>query len=332
MSDFVNLMKRLGIQRKYIFLLILRSPFDALRTWMLACLLKTTFTCIETSDSDKLLTECIIYGLICALLFFYNGTIWSIYAAFAAKTEAQLQRMLMNKIMNMPFRQADRHFSGEWITKLNSDVQGAFVMMNGPLNIPHAVVALINLALSSLLLFQSSVLLFAATWIFVLPHLFINYKVVLKHMSGLKEESQRALAESTSAIKPLITEADAIVLYDAGDLLMNTCEESSRKLMKINLHIHMRNAFGSTVLWLLGISGYLVIMILGYDHIYNGGMSFAELVYLFQVRGAVLVAMMMLTTCVSNIKANSVCAQRINNTFVEQNSVRCLEMEGAYER
>jgi len=317
MSDFLKLIKRMGIQRKYIFLLILRSPFDAFRTWMLAGMMKFTFLCLETDDTGRLLAVCIIYGLICALLFFYNGTIWGIYAAFSAPIEAWLQRMMLEKILDLPFKRVDSYFSGEWITKLNSDIQTAFMMMNGPLNIPHAVVAIINTMLSSFLIVRSSFLFFVVTWVSILPHLFINYKIVLRHMPKLKEESQKAMAESTSAIKPLITEAETILLYDASDLMMKKCDESSRKLMKINLNMHMLNALSSGVFQLFGIGGYLVMLLIGYNFIYNGVMSFSDVVYCFQVRGSILAGMFMLMTCLSNIKANSVCIKRINDIFEE---------------
>ena len=55
MSDFSRLIKRMGIWRKYIFLLLLRSPFDAIRTLMLATLMKSVFLCLETNDSARLL-------------------------------------------------------------------------------------------------------------------------------------------------------------------------------------------------------------------------------------------------------------------------------------
>lgn len=320
MRDFLNLTTKLGIRRKYIFLLILRAPFDAFRTWMLSCLMRTAFLCVETGDSDKLLTKCIIYGLICVLLFFYNGTIWSIYAAFAARMEVRLQKMLFNKMINMPYKQIGSHSGGEWITRLNSDIHGAFVLMNGPFNIPHAVVSVLNIALSSVLLVRCSFTLFLSICLFVFPHLYLNYKLAGKQMPELKEESQKALAESTSSIKPLITEADTILLYGAGDLMMKHCEESSRKLMKVNLSIHMRNALSSAALRLFGAAGYLVILVVGYNIIYNGIMSFSELVYFLQARGSVLAGLLMLTTCVNNIKANSACIKRIH------------EMEGAYEK
>ena len=90
------------------------------------------------------------------MLFVYNGIIWVEYAAFSAKVEIWLQKKMFEKILSLPIKQIDRRFSGEWITRLNSDIQAAFTMMNGPLNIPHLVVAVINTMLSCFLMLKSS--------------------------------------------------------------------------------------------------------------------------------------------------------------------------------
>lgn len=315
MSDFLGLIKRMGILRKYVFLLLLRSPFDALRTWMLANLMKTTFHCLETNDADRLFTACMFYGLLCALLFFYNGTVWSIYAAFSAKLEAGLQKAMIRKMMSMPYKQVESHFSGEWITKLNSDIQEACMMMNGPLHIPHAVVAVINTILSSFLMCRSSFLLFFTTWLLMMPHLFLNDRIVLKAVPDLKEESQKAMAENTSAIKPLITEADTILLYDAGDLMMQKCENSSKKLMKVNQNMHRRKALSDAVLRLFGCGGYFVVLMTGYHFMSDGSMSFADVVYCLQVRVAVLSGMFMFINSINNIKTKSVCVRRVNSVL-----------------
>ena len=315
MSDFLGLIKRMGILRKYVFLLMARSPFDAFRTWMLANLMKTTFHCVETKDADGLALACMVYGLICALLFFYNGTVWSIYAAFCTKLEAGFQKVMLQKVMDMPFQQVESHFSGEWITKLNSDIQEVCIMMNGPLNIPHAVVAVINTMLASFLMFKNSFILFGITWLLAVPHLFVNYKIVLNHMPDLKKESQKAMAESTSAIKPLITEADAILVYDAGNLMIKKCEESSLKLMQVNQSMHMRNALGNASLRLFGCSGYFVILMIGYHLMSDAVLSFSDVVYCLQVRVAILSGMFMMITSVNNIKTRLVCVKRVGSVI-----------------
>ena len=67
MRDFCKLIKQMGILRKYIFLLLLRSPFDAARTWMLASLMKSIFHCLETGHAGWLPKICVVYGLICTM-------------------------------------------------------------------------------------------------------------------------------------------------------------------------------------------------------------------------------------------------------------------------
>lgn len=190
-------------------------------------------------------------------------------------------------------------------------------MMYGSLNIPHLVVTIINTMLSCLLMLRSSWLFLGITWIFAIPQLFINDKIVLKSIPKLKEESQNAMAENTSAIKPLLTDADTILLYDARELMIKNCDESSRRLMKINMKIHVRRALSDVSMRLFGIGGYLMTLLMGYGFIYNETMAFSDTVYCFQVRGSILSGMFMLITCINNLKTNSVCAKRINDTFEE---------------
>ena len=317
MSDFGKLIKEMGVWRKYIFLLLLRSPFDAVRTWMLANLMKSVFLCLEMDNSGSLVEICAVYGLLCMMLFIYNGVVWSNYAAFAAKTEVWLQKKMFHKILSLPLKQVDCRFSGEWITRLNSDIQAAFTMMNGPLNIPHLTVAVINTMLSTFLLYKSSPLFLGVTWVFILLQLFVNYKTVLEAAPKLKEESQNAMAENTSAVKPLITEADVILLYDAEEMMMKKCEENSRKLMKTNMKIHIRSALSDVGMRLFGIGGYLVILLMGYRFISDGTMAFSDVVYCFQVRGSVMTGVFMFVTCLNNLKANSVCVKRVCDTLEE---------------
>ena len=317
MRELFKLIKRMGIQRKYIFLLLLRAPFDAFRTWMLANLMKSVFLCLETERINQLPEICVVYGLICALLFIYNGTIWSHYAAFCAKTEVWLQKEMLKKILSLPLKRVESHFSGEWLTKLNSDIQAAFTMMNGPINIPHLIVAIINVLLSAFLMQKSSVLLLATTCIFIVPQLFLNHEIVLKSIPELKEQSQNAMSENTSVIKPLIADADMILLYNAGSLMMKKCDETSRKLLKINMKMHVRNAISDVVLRLFGIGGYLIILLTGYKLMQEGIMYFSDMVYCFQVRGSIIAGMSMFINCLNNIKTNSVCIKRINDTFDE---------------
>lgn len=317
MGELGKLVRRMGVWRKYLFLLLLRSPFDAFRTCLLTNLLKSVFRCLETEHSGGLLKLCVTYGLLCAMLFVYNGIIWSAYAAFSAKTEIWLQKKMFDKILSSPLQRIDSRFSGEWITRLNSDIQAAFTMMNGPMNIPHLAVALINLMLSCLLMLKSSPFFWGITWMFAIPQFVINNKLVLKAIPKLKEESLNAMAEITSAIKPLLTDADTILLYDAKELMRINCVEKSRRCMKINMKMHLRKALSDMSMPLFGIGGYLCLLFIGYGFIQNGAMAFSDVVYCFQVRGSILSGTLMLVTCLNNLKANAVCLKRMNDTLEE---------------
>ncbi len=317
MSDFRKLVKRMGVWRKYIFLLLLRSPFDALMTLLSANLMKSVFRCLEMDYSCALLKLCVGYGLLCAMLFVYNGLVWSKYAAFSAKVEIWLEKKMFDKILSLPLNWIDRCFSGEWMTRLNSDIQAALTMMNGSLNIPHLAVAAINILLSCLLMRKSSLLFLGITWMFAIPQFVINDKIVLKAIPKLKEESQNAMAENTSAIKPLLTDADTILLYDAKELMMTNCAKHSKRLMKINIKMHMRKAVSDVSMRLFGIGGYLMILFIGMRLISNEIMAFSDVVYCFQVRGSFLSSMFMLMTCFNNLKANSVCIKRVKDILEE---------------
>lgn len=310
-----KLIRKIGIWRKYLLLLLLRSPFDALMTWLCANLMKSVFGCLEANHTDELFKHCVIYGLLCAALFVYNGMIWMKYAAFSAKAEILLQRKMLEKMLSMRLQQIDSRFSGEWMTRLNSDIRAVFTMMNGPFHMPHLIIAFINVTFSCYFMQKSSLLFLGITWIFAIPPFMINDKIVLKAIPKIKEDTQTAMADNTSAIRPLLTDTDAILLYDARELIIRNCTETSRKLMKNNLKIHLRKAGSNAGMQLFGIGGYLMLLFAGFEFIYHGRMAFSDIVYCFQVRGGILSGMLMLMTCLNNLKTNAVCVNRILETL-----------------
>lgn len=315
MREYFKLIKWLNIGRKYFMLLLLRSPFDVIRAWMQAALLRSVFSCLETENATRLPVICIGGGLLSAALFLYNGTVWSIYAAFAARTEARLQKEMTDKTISLPYRLVQKRLGSEWFTRRNGDIQAAITMMNGPLNIPHWVTAFFNTVLSSVLMLTASPILFAVTWVFILPYLLVNYRMVLRTLPGLKEESRSAMADVTSSIKPLIAEAETILLYDAGGLMLKKCEQESRRLMRANLKMHIRRGLSDMVSRLFGIGGYLALLLTGAVMISGGTMTFSDWVYCSQVRGSILAGVLMLITCMSNIKANAVCVKKVNEAL-----------------
>lgn len=87
--------------------------------------------------------------------------------------------------------------------------------------------------------------------------------------------------------------------------------------MKINMKMHVRKATSDVFMRLFGIGGYLTILLIGFILINEEKMVFSDVVYCFQARGSVLAGMLMIVTCLNNIKVNSVCIKRINDTLEE---------------
>lgn len=317
MHEFFKLIKRLNIQGRYMVLLLLRSPFDVIRTYIQAVLLMDVFSCLETEHADRLPAVCIGGGLLCAALFLYNGIVWSIYAAFSARTEARLQKELTDQILFLPYRLVQRRGSGEWFTRRNGDIQAVMTMMNGPLHIPHWMTSLINTILSSFLLLKCSPVLFVVTWAFILPYCLLHHCVVLKRLPGFKDESRKVMADIASSIKPLITDAEVIAIYDAGDMMLKKWEGDSRRLMKINRKMQLCRGLGDLFSRLFGIGGYLALLLTGFAMVSGGTMTFSRLVYCSQMRGGILSGLLMLMTCMSNIKENAVCAKKVNESLEE---------------
>ena len=59
-GDFKRLIKRMGIGRRYVLLLLLRAPFDGARAWMLAALMKSVFRCLEAGEAEGLPGICVM--------------------------------------------------------------------------------------------------------------------------------------------------------------------------------------------------------------------------------------------------------------------------------
>lgn len=125
------------------------------------------------------------------------------------------------------------------------------------------------------------------------------------------------MADIASSIKPLITDAEAIAIYDAGEMMLKKWEGDSRRLMKINRKMQLCRGLGDLLSRLFGIGGYLALLLTGFAMVSGGTMTFSSLVYCSQIRGGILSGLLMLMTCVSNIKENAVCAKKVNESLEE---------------
>jgi ABC-type multidrug transport system fused ATPase/permease subunit len=305
-----------------------------------------------SNNAAELTAVCLTFGVFNLLLFLYNGTVWSIYAPFAARMEGKLRRNLFRKIISLPHGRIEATPDGEWITRLNADTEAPF---SRAVHLPHAACALVNIAASSFLLWKmnpaavhgtsaaseavsavfgaagpsgtalgafgafgpSGAALFGCVLLFVLPHIAVSQWCVARVMPTLTLKSLEATAKNTGELTSFITCADTIVLYGGQDYLMKRFEQSSRDLWKANMKIRAREAINSGILPLFGLGGYLALLILSAGWIADGSFTFGDLAAAFQYRGGVLAGSMMLINCLISIKGSMAGIRRINGLMAE---------------
>lgn len=315
MHEFLSLLRSAEGGRKAPVMLLLRCPFDAMNTLIQAGFLHCGFTSIVQADESGLIAACAMYALASLLLFLYNGTVWSAYAAWSIRFMSALRARLFGHIASLSLRQIEDMPSGEWFTRLNANVYSASAIINQPLHLPHAATAAVGIAVSSAVLIHMSPAIFALVMAFVLPHMLVSQLFIARPMRTLVPRSLEAAARNATDLNALVTCADTAMLYDARGMLMRRFEEGSLALRGANMRMRARNAAGTALLPLMGMTGYLVLLVAASGWIARGDMTFGELTAAFQYRGGVLMGFSMLITSVVNIAASLAGARRVNATL-----------------
>ena len=201
-----------GSSVKFMFLLLLRCPFDAAMTIINATFLQHAFNAIARNYSAQLAPVCLTFGLASLCLFLYNGTVWSIYAPFVTRMESRLREKLFIKISSFSYERIEAVPQGEWVTRLNIDVQMPF---SRPMHLPHAICAIVNISVSAVILWLISPKMFGWVLLFVIPHIAVSQFLIARVMPELNKKSLESTAKNTDELTALITCADVAELYDA---------------------------------------------------------------------------------------------------------------------
>ena len=311
--EMKRLLKTTGDGLRFIMLLILRSPVSFCMTAINAIFLQQAFSAVEQTDMSRLVMVCIVFIVASLGIFLYNGTVWSIYASFVVRMESKLRVTLFDKIIRFSCARIEATAHGDWLTRLNTDVQMPF---SQPLHLPHAVNAILSLILSSLFLWIINPAVFLWVIVFIIPHFAMSRFFVVRYIQELNKKSLEATAKNTGEMTALITCADVALMYDGQDYLMQRFEKSSMELLRAKMKIIKRNAINAAIAILpFGLTGYLVLLVISGSWIGRGYLSFGDLTAAFQFRGGVLIGANMLINSIVSIKASMAGIQRVNETL-----------------
>lgn len=309
-----RLLAHTGKGARFLCLLLLRAPFDAINTITYAAFMQGAFDAIAAGDGEKLSIVCMVFALACLGLFLYNGLVWSVYAPFAVNMEGRLRRIMFKSITSLPGERVDSIGEGEWLTRLNADVQLPF--STSP-HFPHAANALVSIIVSAIILARMSPAIFLLVMLFVIPHILVSQLAFARAMPALKRRSLEAAGANAGDLGAIITCADLSYLYGGREYLMARFEKSSLELMRANLRMARRSAGSAAVLPLFGLGGYLALLAVSAGWIAGGALSFGDLTAAFQYRGGVLVGAMTLINSLIPIMASTAGMKRLNETIEE---------------
>ena len=312
----IKILKITGYAKTFILLILLRSPVDILFTWTQARFLQHAFDAVGSADKTGLTAACLFFGIATLFVFLYNGTVRMFFAPFCVRMERRLRVILYNKIASYSYEKLESLRRGEWLTRLNTDVQKPF---SQPVHIPNAACAVVNISVSAIILWNMNADMFGWVMLFVVPHIVANQWLFARGMPELHKKSLEATAKNTGELNALITCADVAALYDGHEYLLKRFERSSLDLMRANMNIIKKNALSSAILPLFGLSGYLILLIISSGWIASGHLTFGDLTAAFQYRGGVLVGSLMLINCLIAIQASMAGIRRLNETLYERN-------------
>jgi len=314
LAEYKKIFLKTGGGRRYILLIVLRSPVGMAMTFMNALFLGQAFDAVALNDGNRLNAACIVFAVLNLCVFLYNGAVWSMYAApFTVRAEGGMRLKLFAHISSLPYEYVETVPEGEWLTRLNTDVRAPFTE-----HWPHTAGAAVNILVSACFLFFINPLVPGLVLSFVIPHIVFTRFAVARPMPALNKKALEATGKNTGDLNALIACADVAALYDCGAFFMERFALSSKKLFDANMKMRFKNALSAGILPLFGISGYLTLLIACAGRIAAGNLTFGDLTAAFQYRGGVLLGSLTLINCLVGLRADLAGVRRLNETMAEE--------------
>ena len=308
-----HILKELGLWRIFIVVLILRSPFDFLNAVLGANMLERFIRLTQMNEREELIKTFWVFLLFTVLLFSYNATVWSTISIKADMLlHKRLRMRLFESMLKRSQQEMEAYSAGDWITRLNTDVDKTADYLTCPLNFMHASIAALNLILSSLVIGFLNVYMLAATLIVMIPFFIISGVVITRKIPQYRKSSQEAFAAFTNWVEPVVNAGDAIRLFEGEGIVREKIEKESLRIMHENMKAHRLTAVSSLVNVFSGNLGYVLLLFIGNSMMGKGIKDFAELTKITQYRGQMMQSVMCVNTCINRMKTNLTGAVRVD--------------------
>ena len=312
----IRILKETGMMKDFIFMMILRAPFDFLNAVLASNMLESFIRLVERKEEGELFPNFWIFLLFTVVLFGYNMFVWAVVSMkinirFIKKLRMRVYKSLLSRTQ----QEMEKLSAGDWISRLNSDVDKTDLYLVGPLNFMHMVISVVNLSMSAIVLFILNHTMLLVTLAVMLPFFFLSSVVVIKKIPVFKKRSREHYAKFTNWMEPVVNSSEAIKIFEGEELILKKAEEESLLIMKNNMRAHKRTAFASGINTFSGISGYLLLLFLGNSMMGSEIEDVARMFKITQYRGEMMKSVMMLNSCIGRMKTNLPGAERVEEVL-----------------
>ena len=311
-----KILKETGMTKDFILVMILRAPFDFINALLSANMLETFIRLAERKEDGELLPTFGMFLLFTVIMFGYNMFVWAVVTMkINIRFIKKLRMRVYKSLLSRTGQEMEELSAGDWISRLNSDIDKTDLYLVGPLNFMHLLIASVNMTLSAAVLFMLNRTMLAASLLVTLPFFFLSSVVAIRKVPVFKKNSREHYAKYTNWMEPVVNASESIRIFDGEELVMAKAEEESLKIMKNNMKAHKRTALATGINTFSGMTGYLLLLFLGNSMIGSELDDFARMMKITQYRGEMMKSVMMINNCVGRMKGNLPAAERVEEVL-----------------
>lgn len=307
-----KILKDLGILKFFTIILLLRLPFDFLSAVLSANMLESFLRLTGNGQSECLWKNFGIFLIFTILLFGYNVSIW---ATVSIKADMLLQKKLRNRllthILSSNSQEMEKYSAGDWITRLNNDVDRVNDYLTTPINFMHVSIATFNIVLSSVVLVILNSSLYLLAILITVPFFILSSVIIIRKIPYYRKKAQKSYADYTNWIEPIVDANNAISVFEGEEIVLKKIEEASKEILRQNVKAHTLTAWSSFFTIISGNTGYLLLLLFGNSMMGTEVKDLAQLFKITQYRGEIMKGILCVNAGLNQMKTNLSGAARI---------------------
>lgn len=302
-------------------MLVLRAPFDFLNAVLVANMIERFLRLTEQGDAQGLNQSFWSFLLFTALLFGYNATIWAFVSIKADMLfHEKLRKRLFDIMLSHTQQEMEELSAGDWITRLNTDVDKTANYLTEPINFMHRSIAIVNLVLTSVVLLVLNAKLYLLAMVITVPFFLLGCVIIIRKIPFYRKKAQDAFAIYVNWMEPIVDAGDAIRVFEGRELVLKKVEEASEEIFRENMRAHTLTAASALVNIFSGNLGYLLLLLMGNSMMGSEVRDFAQLSKITQYRGEMMGSFICVNNCQSRMKANLAGAIRVEEIYEDRRS------------